>query len=71
MGISLNPATILSGQGIDVSSIVSQIVSEQSGQLSVWEGQQTTLATKASTLGSKEDRPFLTTTNKREIQYSI
>ncbi len=46
MGVSLNPATILSGQGIDVSSVVSQIISEQSGQLSVWQGQQTTFATQ-------------------------
>jgi flagellar hook-associated protein 2 len=46
MGISLNPATILSGQGIDVSSLVQQIIAEQSGQLSVWQAQQTTLATQ-------------------------
>src|SRR5271166_4616776 len=46
MGISLNPSTILSGQGIDVSSLVQQIISEQSGQLSVWQAQQTTLATQ-------------------------
>jgi len=46
MGISLNPSTILSGQGIDVSSLVQQIISEQSGELAVWQGQQTTLATQ-------------------------
>jgi flagellar hook-associated protein 2 len=46
MGVSLNPSTILSGQGIDVSSLVQQIISEQSGQLSVWQGQQTALATQ-------------------------
>jgi flagellar hook-associated protein 2 len=46
MGVSLNPATILSGQGIDVSTVVQQIISAQSGQLSVWEGQQTALATQ-------------------------
>lgn len=46
MGVSLNPSTILSGQGIDVSSLVQQIISEQSGQLSVWQGEQTTLATQ-------------------------
>jgi flagellar hook-associated protein 2 len=50
MGISLNPATILSGQGIDVSSLVQQIISEQSGELSVWQGQQTTLATQEGLL---------------------
>jgi flagellar hook-associated protein 2 len=46
MGISLNPATILSGQGLDVTSVVNQIISGQSGQLTVWQGQQTTLATQ-------------------------
>jgi flagellar hook-associated protein 2 len=46
MGISLNPSTILSGQGIDVSSIVQQIITEQSGQLSVWQGEQTAFATQ-------------------------
>jgi flagellar hook-associated protein 2 len=46
MGISLNPATILSGQGIDVSSVVQQIIAEQSGQLSVWQAQQTAFATQ-------------------------
>src|SRR5277367_4837044 len=46
MGISLNPSTILSGQGIDVASLVQQIISEQSGQLSVWQAQQTAFATQ-------------------------
>jgi flagellar hook-associated protein 2 len=55
MGVSLNPSTILSGQGIDVSSVVSQIISEQSGQLSVWQGQQTTLATQEGLLEGEEN----------------
>jgi flagellar hook-associated protein 2 len=46
MGVSLNPSTILSGQGIDVSSLVQQIIASQSGELSVWQGQQTTFATQ-------------------------
>jgi len=46
MGVSLNPASILSGQGIDVSSVVQQIISEQSGPLQVWEQQQTTIASQ-------------------------
>ena len=29
MGISLNPASILSGQGIDVSSVVQQIITDR------------------------------------------
>jgi flagellar hook-associated protein 2 len=55
MGISLNPATILSGQGIDVSSVVQQIISEQSGQLTVWQGQQTTFATQDGLLEGEEN----------------
>jgi len=50
MGISLNPSTILSGQGIDVSSLVQQIISEQSGQLTVWQGEQTAFATQDGVL---------------------
>ena len=50
MGISLNPATLLSGQGLDVSSLVSQILSESSGQLTVWQGEQSTLQNQASDL---------------------
>jgi flagellar hook-associated protein 2 len=46
MPISLNPATILSGQGLDVTSLVQQIIASQSGQLNVWLAQQTTLATQ-------------------------
>jgi flagellar hook-associated protein 2 len=55
MGVSLNPSTILSGQGIDVSTLVQQIISEQSGQLSVWQGQQTTLATQDGLLEGLEN----------------
>ncbi|MGC1371164.1 MAG: flagellar filament capping protein FliD [Candidatus Sulfotelmatobacter sp.] len=50
MGVSLNPSTILSGQGIDVSSVVQQILSSQSGQLTVWETQSTTLASENGVL---------------------
>ena len=50
MGISLNPASILSGQGIDVSSLVSQILSESSGQLTGWQSEQSTLQSQASDL---------------------
>jgi flagellar hook-associated protein 2 len=55
MGISLNPSTILSGQGIDVSTLVQQIISEQSGELTVWQGQQTTLATQEGLLEGMEN----------------
>lgn len=43
MGVSLNPATILSGQGFDVSSVVQQIITQQSGPMVVWQVQQATL----------------------------
>src|ERR1700722_6389627 len=55
MGVSLNPATILSGQGLDVSSVVQQIIAGQSGQLTVWEGQQTTFATQDGLLEGEEN----------------
>jgi flagellar hook-associated protein 2 len=55
MGVSLNPSTILSGQGIDVSSVVSQIIAAQSGQLTVWQGQQTTFATQDGLLEGEEN----------------
>src|SRR5579863_19074 len=50
MGISLNPATLLSGQGIDVSSLVNQILSQSSGQLTVWQNEQTALQSQATDL---------------------
>jgi flagellar hook-associated protein 2 len=50
MGISFNPASLLSGQGIDVSSLVSQILSNSSGQLTEWQSEQTNLQGQASDL---------------------
>jgi flagellar hook-associated protein 2 len=52
MGISLNPSTLLNGQGIDVSSIVQEVLSESSGQLTEWENELSTLQTQASDLTS-------------------
>jgi flagellar hook-associated protein 2 len=52
MGISLNPAALLNGQGIDVSSLVQQIMSESDGQLTEWQNEQATLQTQASYLTS-------------------
>jgi len=48
--ISLNPATLLSGQGIDVTSLVNQILSNQSGPLQLWEQQQADLSTQEGLL---------------------
>ena len=50
MAVSLNPATLLSGQGLDISSVVQQLIAGRSGQLKLWQQQQTDLATKAGFL---------------------
>jgi flagellar hook-associated protein 2 len=50
MGVSLNPASILSGQGFDVSSVVQQIIAEQSGPLAVWQNQEATLQSQSIAL---------------------
>ncbi|HKT87259.1 MAG TPA: flagellar filament capping protein FliD [Candidatus Sulfotelmatobacter sp.] len=50
MGISFNPASLLSGQGIDVNSVVSQILNQKTGQLTEWQGEQATLQTQAGLL---------------------
>lgn len=50
MGISFNAASLLDGNGINVSSIVSQIEDGQSGQLTVWQGDLTSLQTQATAL---------------------
>jgi flagellar hook-associated protein 2 len=52
MGISLNPSTLLSGQGIDVSSLVQQVLSENDGQLTEWQNELSTLETQASDISS-------------------
>ena len=52
MGISFNAAQLLNGNGIDVNSLVSQIQSQESGQLQVWQQQQTDLQTQASALNT-------------------
>jgi flagellar hook-associated protein 2 len=50
MGISFNAASLLSGNGIDVNSVVSEIQAAQSGQLTAWQGDVTTLQTQATAL---------------------
>lgn len=52
MGISLNPAALLNGQGIDVNSLVSQILTESSGQLTEWQNEQSTLQGQSSDLSA-------------------
>jgi flagellar hook-associated protein 2 len=48
--VSLDPSTLLNGNGIDVASLVSQVLSAQSGGLQLLQQQQTDLQTQASLL---------------------
>ena len=50
MTISLNPMTLLDGNGLDVQSVVNQLLSQQAGSLTLWRNQQTDLATQAGLL---------------------
>jgi len=52
MGISFNVAGLLSGNGIDVNSVVSEIQAAESGQMTAWQGDVTTLKTQATAIGS-------------------
>lgn len=47
MGISLNPASLLSGQGIDVTTLVNELLNQKTGQLQQWQSEQSTLQTQA------------------------
>ena len=55
MGVSLNPASLLSGQGLDVSSLVDQLMNQKSGPLTEWKNEQTTLQQQAALLKSIND----------------
>jgi flagellar hook-associated protein 2 len=50
MSIGLNPASILSGQGFDVNSLVQQILLQRSGPLTVWQNQEATLQSQSIAL---------------------
>lgn len=52
MGISFNASTLLSGNGIDVNSVVQEIQAAESGQLKQWQSDLTTLQTQASGINS-------------------
>jgi flagellar hook-associated protein 2 len=52
MGISLNPSTLLNGQGIDVSSLVQEVLSNESGELTTWQNELSTLQTQAGDITS-------------------
>lgn len=52
MTISLNPSSLLSGQGLDVSTLVGQLIKQQSGQLTEWQSEQTTLQLQAGLINT-------------------
>ncbi len=52
MGISFNAASLLSGNGIDVSAVVTEIQAGETGQETVWKADQTTLQTQATTVSN-------------------
>jgi flagellar hook-associated protein 2 len=52
MGISFNAASLLNGNGINVQSVVSEIQSAESGQLTAWQADQATLQTQSNDLTS-------------------
>ena len=55
--MSLNPSTLLNGSGIDVASLVRQVLSSKSGQLQVLQQQQSDLQTQNQLLnGLSSDR---------------
>src|SRR6266849_5556862 len=50
MSVSFNAAALLNGNGIDVKSVVNAILTQQTGQLTIWQNQQTDLSTQAGLL---------------------
>ena len=50
MAISFNATSLLNGNGIDVKSIVNQILNQQTGPLTAWQNEQTDLSTQAGLL---------------------
>ena len=52
MGISFNSASLLNGNGINVDAVVTELQTAQSGQLTAWQGDFTTLQTQAKALTS-------------------
>jgi flagellar hook-associated protein 2 len=52
MSISFNPSGLLSGSGIDVATVVSQIITQDSAPIQLWEQQQSDLQTQAGALNS-------------------
>lgn len=60
--ISLNPSTLLNGTGIDVTSLVNQVLSQENGQTTLLQQQQTDLQGQSSLLtGINNDLNSLST----------
>ena len=52
MAISLNPYSLLNGEGLDVTSLVNQILNQKSGQLTEWGSEQSLLRVQAGLLST-------------------
>jgi flagellar hook-associated protein 2 len=52
MGISFNASSLLSGNGINVSAVVEELQAAESGQLTAWKNDVTTLQSQASAISS-------------------
>lgn len=52
MGISFNAAALLNGDGIDVNGVVTELQAAQSGQVTAWQEDQTTLQTQATAIST-------------------
>jgi flagellar hook-associated protein 2 len=50
MGISFNAASLLNGNGIDVNAVIKEMQAVSSGQLTLWQQEQSSLQTNASLL---------------------
>src|SRR5271170_7667796 len=50
MGISFNPATLLSGSGLDVQSVVTALLAPENSSIQLLQTQQTDLTTQAGLL---------------------
>src|SRR5215469_17116688 len=48
--VSLNPNTLLNGNGIDIASLVTQVLSPQTGEVQVLQQQEAALQTQANLL---------------------
>lgn len=50
MPVSLNPFSLLSGEGLDINTVINQILSQKGSQLTQWQNQQATLQLQSTVL---------------------